>query len=38
MVTGKSLEIVMTTDKVTSPHIHFMQFKHKVWNQDIYDD
>ena len=29
-VTGESLEIVMTTDKVTSPYIHFMQFKQKV--------
>ena len=30
MVTGKNLVIVMTTDKVTSPYIYFMQFKQKV--------
>ena len=30
MVTGKSLENVLTTDKVTSPYIHFMQFKQNV--------
>ena len=30
MVTGKSLEIVMTTHKVIAPYIHFMQFKQNV--------